>query len=77
MSNHSSELVKLLTFLKEERKVSIQDTHPGPRIKYVLDINGEEQRPYSNEELKLLIKYYEPFKDNLKEQKLWPVKKLK
>ena len=76
MSTHFPELLKIFTALKEDRKTTVQDTHPGPRIRYVLNLNGGENRPYSDKELKDLLKYYDSFKEELKENKVWPVRKL-
>lgn len=77
ISLHASEYGNLLRKLKQDRDIPICDSGVGFRIQFLLGINGDEKRPFSNKEISKLIKYYKYFEKFFTEQGLLPVKTLK
>lgn len=72
ISLFAAELHRLLTALKKNRQVSICDVDVGMRIRSVLNISGQEPRPFSDAELRTLTTKFEMFRKHFEEKGLWP-----
>ena len=69
MASHAKELNKLITTLREDRGVLISDSHVGHKVKYILDLKGNEERPFSDDELEKLLDFYRDFDIDAEKEK--------
>lgn len=72
ISLFASELHRVLTALKENRQVRICDIELGFRVRHSLNLSGEETRPLSDEEIRLLTTKFGWFRNYFRKLGLWP-----
>ena len=77
ISLHASEYGNLLQKLKTNREVLICDLDVGFRIRHFLKIDGEEKRPFFDQEIENLVEHYRYFDSFFSKRGLLPVRKLK
>lgn len=76
----ASEYGNLLRKLKTNREILICDAEIGLRVGWFfqgLGINGEEKRPFSDQEIESLVKHYKYYNAFFSKQGLLPIKKIK
>mgnify|MGYP001618068787 CR=1 FL=1 len=77
ISLHASEYGNLLRKLKTNREILISDSDVGFRIRHFLGLNGEEKRPFSDQEIENLVEHYKYFNNFFSKKDLLPVRKLR
>lgn len=72
ISLFASELHRLLTALKKNRQVRICDIELGFYVRDSLNLSGEETRPLSDEEIRMLTTKFAGFRNYFQTLELWP-----
>ena len=68
---HAASLEKFLLSIKNSRHIYICDAYTDSSILNPLNLTGNEERPYSEEEIDLILKKYVYFKPYFSKKELW------
>ena len=68
---HATSLEKFLLSIKNSRQIYICDAYIDSTILNPLNLTGNEERPFSEEEIELILKKYVYFKPYFTKKELW------
>ncbi len=71
ISKHASALEDFLIKLSLDRKVNICDGHFSDYILCRINLNGKEQRPFTDNEMKKILMDYNYFRNYFSRKGLW------